>query len=158
MTGVVVDGRDPSTPALRASAQDDGGATLPRVPPTISLAIVNARVRTGDALRPWAEAIAIEGDRIAAVGSSAEVRKLARQATIIDAGGALVTSWRALPTASADDTVPHDVEQAPHTLSRGMPANLVLMDRAVPTEAPAPVGEAGVRLTIVAGRIVHDVR
>jgi predicted amidohydrolase YtcJ len=128
------------------------------VPPPISLAIVNARVRTGNPARPWAEAIAIEGDRIAAVGSSAEVRKLARQATIIDAGGGLVTSWRALPTASTDDPAPHGVEQAPPTLTRGMPANLVLMEQGVPTEAPAPVGRAGVRLTIVAGRIVHDAR
>jgi len=57
----------------------------------ISLAIVNARVWTGDARRPWADAVAVDGAHIAAVGSSAEVRKLAGSgARIIDAHGAMV--------------------------------------------------------------------
>jgi predicted amidohydrolase YtcJ len=57
----------------------------------ITLAIVNARVWTGDARHPWADAVAVEGNRIAAVGSSAEVRKLAgAQARVIDARGAMV--------------------------------------------------------------------
>lgn len=56
-----------------------------------SLAVVNARVWTGDTRRPWADAIAIEGERIAAVGSSAEVRKLVGQGTrVIDARGMMV--------------------------------------------------------------------
>ena len=56
----------------------------------ISLVIVNARVWTGDPRRPWADAVAIDGDRIAAVGSSAEIRKLAGSARVIDAKGAMV--------------------------------------------------------------------
>lgn len=57
----------------------------------ISLAIVNARVWTGDLRRPWADAVAVEGAHIAAVGSSAEIRKLAgNSARIIDAHGAMV--------------------------------------------------------------------
>ena len=57
----------------------------------ISLAIVNARVWTGDARRPWADAVAVDGARIAAVGSSAEVRKLVGANTrLIDAHGAMV--------------------------------------------------------------------
>ncbi len=56
----------------------------------ITLAVVNARVWTGDARRPWADAIAVRGDRIAAVGSSAEIRKLARDVTPIDAKGQMV--------------------------------------------------------------------
>ncbi|MCL4213266.1 MAG: amidohydrolase [Gemmatimonadales bacterium] len=56
----------------------------------VSFVIVNARVWTGDPRRPWADAIAIEGDRIAAVGSSAEIRKLAGTARVIDAKGAMV--------------------------------------------------------------------
>jgi len=57
----------------------------------ISLAIVNARVWTGDARRPWADAVAVDGAHIAAVGSSAEVRKLAGAGTrVIDAHGAMV--------------------------------------------------------------------
>ena len=58
----------------------------------ISLAIVNARVWTGDAKRPWAEAVAVRGDKIASVGSSAAIRKLADKNTrIVDAHGGLVT-------------------------------------------------------------------
>jgi predicted amidohydrolase YtcJ len=57
----------------------------------ISLAIVNARVWTGDLRRPWADAVAVEGAHIAAVGSSAEIRKLAGAgARVIDARGAMV--------------------------------------------------------------------
>ncbi len=57
----------------------------------ISLAIVNARVWTGDARRPWADAVAVDGAHIAAVGSSAEIRKLAGAgARVIDAHGAMV--------------------------------------------------------------------
>jgi predicted amidohydrolase YtcJ len=57
----------------------------------VSLAVVNARVWTGNPQRPWADAIAARGDTIAAVGSSAEVKKVAGEgARIIDAKGAMV--------------------------------------------------------------------
>lgn len=56
----------------------------------VTLAVVNARVWTGDARRPWADGIAVRGERIAAVGSSAEIRKLARDAEVIDAQGQMV--------------------------------------------------------------------
>lgn len=56
----------------------------------VNVVIVNARVWTGDARRPWADAVAIEGDHIRAVGSSAEVMKLAGGARVIDAKGAMV--------------------------------------------------------------------
>lgn len=57
----------------------------------VSLAVVNARVWTGDVRRPWADAIAVRGERLAAVGSSAEVRKLAGTAArVVDARGAFV--------------------------------------------------------------------
>jgi len=62
---------------------------MPASPP--SLAVVNARVWTGDPARPWADAVAITGDRIAMVGSSAEVRKTTTSATtVIDARGMMV--------------------------------------------------------------------
>jgi len=58
----------------------------------VDLAIVNATVYTVDAARPAAEAIAISGDRIVAVGTSAEIKKLAGARTrVIDARGAFVT-------------------------------------------------------------------
>ena len=56
----------------------------------VTLAVVNARIWTGDARRPWAEGVAIRGERLAAVGSSAEVRKLAGSARVIDAQGRMV--------------------------------------------------------------------
>lgn len=55
-----------------------------------SLAIVNARVWTADSTRPWAEAVAVNGDTIIAVGSSAEIRKLGA-ARVIDAKGGMVS-------------------------------------------------------------------
>ena len=75
------------------AAMSATAACAPPRPPTapISLAVVNARVWTGDARRPWADAIAVSGERIAAVGSSAEVRKLATAETrVIDAAGGMI--------------------------------------------------------------------
>lgn len=57
----------------------------------VTLAIVNARVWTGDATRPTADAVAVSGQRIAHVGTTAEVRAMAGTARVIDAGGQLVT-------------------------------------------------------------------
>ena len=52
----------------------------------ITLAIVNARVWTGNTRKPWADAFAVSGDTIVAVGSSAEVKKLTSASTrVIDA-------------------------------------------------------------------------
>jgi predicted amidohydrolase YtcJ len=53
------------------------------------LALVNGRVYTADSSRPWSEALAITGDRLTAVGTTAEIRALARASTrIIDLKGA----------------------------------------------------------------------
>ncbi|MDQ3134493.1 MAG: amidohydrolase [Acidobacteriota bacterium] len=55
------------------------------------LVIINANVRTMDGQRPAAEAVAIYGNRIAAIGTTEEVRRLAGAETkMIDARGALV--------------------------------------------------------------------
>jgi len=70
----------------RDSASRDTGASSGPV----TLAVVNARVWTGDSTRPWAEALAVRGDRIAMVGSSAAVRKASANARVIDAGGQMV--------------------------------------------------------------------
>ena len=50
--------------------------------------VVNARIATGDPRRPWADALLMEGDRVIAVGSSAELRKRAPTAEVMDARGA----------------------------------------------------------------------
>jgi predicted amidohydrolase YtcJ len=56
-----------------------------------TLAVVNARVWTGDAKHPWADAIAVNGERITLVGTSAAVKKAASATTrVIDAKGMMV--------------------------------------------------------------------
>jgi predicted amidohydrolase YtcJ len=67
------------------STNDTGVASGP-----VTLAVVNARVWTGDTARPWADGMAIRGDRIASVGSSAAIRKAAGTARVIDAKGQMV--------------------------------------------------------------------
>ncbi|MGE0463275.1 MAG: amidohydrolase, partial [Vicinamibacterales bacterium] len=68
----------------------------PRSESTVTLAIVNARVWTGDAARPSAEAVAVSGDRIVAVGTNDEIRRAAGLSAgaseragleLVDAGG-----------------------------------------------------------------------
>ena len=55
------------------------------------LLIVNATIHTMDSSRPNAEAVAILGDRIVAVGTDQDIRKLAGARTrVIDAGKQLV--------------------------------------------------------------------
>jgi predicted amidohydrolase YtcJ len=72
--------------------------TMPTVPAGVlraqqasrppDLVLTNGRVYTLDAARPWAEAIAIDGTRIAAVGTTAEIRAMAGPATrLIDLRG-----------------------------------------------------------------------
>jgi len=85
-------------------------------PSSSDLVIINARVFTGDASRPWAEAIAITGERIAAVGASADVRSAAAAgARIIDAGGRLL-----IP--GLDDAHTHVGAQPGGTALEGPPA------------------------------------
>ena len=56
-----------------------------------TLIIINAKVHTMDPAKPTAEAIAVHGNRIVAVGSVTEIRKLAGAGTeVLDAGGKLV--------------------------------------------------------------------
>jgi predicted amidohydrolase YtcJ len=58
---------------------------------SVDLLLVNGRVYTVDSARPWADAVAISGERIVAVGSSAELRPLAGPATrVIDLRGQFV--------------------------------------------------------------------
>lgn len=53
--------------------------------------VINARIVTMDPLQPAAQALAISGGRVAALGSDGDIRALAtRQTRVIDAGGRLV--------------------------------------------------------------------
>jgi predicted amidohydrolase YtcJ len=56
-----------------------------------SLCLLNARVFTGDRTRPWAEAVAVGGTRITAVGTQAEARAVCgRRARVIDCEGGTI--------------------------------------------------------------------
>jgi predicted amidohydrolase YtcJ len=59
--------------------------------PVITLALVNGRIWTADPARREAEAVAVAGDRIVAVGTSAEIRARAGSAEVIDLAGGFVT-------------------------------------------------------------------
>jgi hypothetical protein len=62
------------------------------------LAVVNARIRTGDPRRPWADALVVDGDSVVFVGSSAEARKLAGADTrVIDAQGTALVAPAGMP-------------------------------------------------------------
>ena len=54
------------------------------------LVLTNGRVFTGDPAKPWAEAVAIAGERIVAVGSAAEILAKAGKANTVDLGGRLL--------------------------------------------------------------------
>jgi hypothetical protein len=58
----------------------------------ITQVVVNGRIWTGEAAQPWAEAMAISGDRLAVVGTNEEVRAaaLAQDVATLDARGRLV--------------------------------------------------------------------
>lgn len=57
-------------------------------PPTTL--VIYGRVWTGDSTKPWAQAVAVSGDRIVAVGDSGTVAKLAGQSTEVISRAALV--------------------------------------------------------------------
>jgi predicted amidohydrolase YtcJ len=82
-----------------------------RTQPAADLALINSRIWTGDKSRPWADALASRGERIIAVGSTDDVRKLTNSKTrIIDLQGKL-----ALPGFIDDHT--HFIIGGSHLLS-----------------------------------------
>ena len=77
-------------PGLLASPS----ASPPTPPPAespLTMGIVNARIWTGNPRQPWAEAIALRGDRIALVGSSAAIERALHGIQPLDAHGQMVT-------------------------------------------------------------------
>jgi predicted amidohydrolase YtcJ len=105
-----------------------------------ALAIVNARVWTGDPRRPWADAVFLRAGRIEAVGSSAEVRKRAGAATkVIDAKGLVIQH----PRQSG-------------VLAPGASADLILVARPLGDVGRGAPSDAEIVLAIESGRIVTD--
>ena len=57
----------------------------------MDIAILSARIFTGDPARPWAEAMCLRDDRVVAVGSNAEVKGVcSREAQVFEFPGRLV--------------------------------------------------------------------
>ena len=132
-------------------------STQPASSSPITLAVVNARIWTGNPRRPWADALAVRGDRLAAVGSSAEVRKLAGAgARVVDAMGQMVVPGFA---DSHVDDLPDGFRLASderRMLDRGRPANFVILDRDLGRVPPEAMREARVSMTVIGGRVVYE--
>ena len=120
-------------------------------PAPADLAFVNARVFTGVAGAPWADALAVRGDRVIAVGTSDAIRKQTAATTrIIDAAGRLVipgiNDAHAHPGASPDYTPlggPPAFEQDPSL------DEVIARVKTAAAKAPAGgwlVGEIGARV------------
>lgn len=64
-------------------------------PPPASLVVTGARIWTGDEDRPWAEALAVRGDTIVAVGTDAEIAPLIGDRTdvVLESGAMLVPGF-----------------------------------------------------------------
>src|SRR5918993_1623923 len=73
--------------ALAAVACSRQPSPTPGKPGTV--AIVNARIWTGDDAQPWAQALVIDGATLALVGTQENARK-ANAAQVVDAGGRLI--------------------------------------------------------------------
>ena len=77
--------------AVIASAWQLPSSQTPQSAPP-DLILVNGRVYTLDSARPWAEAVAVRGDRIVGVGASAGIRQTAGSSTrVIDVKGAFIS-------------------------------------------------------------------
>src|SRR5262249_24141502 len=87
--------------------------------------LTNGKIWTGDSQRPWAEAVKIEGNRIVAVGTAAEI---GRDGTVIDLKGRLA--------------VPGFIDNHTHFISGGFELSSVqLRDAATPQEFARRIGE-----------------
>jgi predicted amidohydrolase YtcJ len=112
-----------------------------------ALILTNGKIWTGDPGRPYAEAVIIEGNRIAAVGTSADIGKLATSdARTIDLRGRLA--------------VPGFIDNHTHFIDGGMEISRVyLRDAATPQEFARRIGEyakrAGPGKWIVGGEWDH---
>ena len=94
-----------------------------------NLVLINGKVWTGDREAPFVEAVATEGNRIVAAGTTAAVREAApRQARTIDLAGRLV--------------VPGFIDNHTHFLDGGFQLSRVsLRDAATPEEFARRIGE-----------------
>ncbi len=112
-----------AAPLLSTLASRPGNAAMPNTAPTGDLILVNAKVTTLDRANPQASAIAIRDGRFLAVGTEAEVRAAAPQATVIDAKGRRV--------------IPGLIDSHMHIIRGGLNYNMELRWDGVPSLADA---------------------
>src|SRR5262245_34533708 len=87
--------------------------------------LTNGKIWTGDAQRPWAEAVRIEGNTIVAVGSAGEI---GRDGNVIDLKGRLA--------------VPGFIDNHTHFIEGGFELSRVhLRDAATPQEFARRIGD-----------------
>src|SRR5688572_8576155 len=106
-----------------------------------ALALVNGRICTRDAQRPWVDAVLVREGRVVALGSSAELRKRAgKDAIVVDAKGLLVIPLR--PEGK---------------LAAGEAADLAVVDVGhLSGEPPPTFEEQSIVLIIEQGRVLLD--
>lgn len=121
------------------------------------LVLRNGRIFTGDQARPWAEAVAIRGDRIVAVGSEAEVAKLTGpQTRVIDLGGRM-----AMPGINDAHDHPGDTPLGVEARTRRPPMadpSLAELAEAVAKAAPQTPPAAWISLTAGPGSMADTTR
>ena len=147
-------------------------------PAPVTLAVVNARVWTGDSRQPWAEAIAVSGDEIAAVGLGSEIRKrLAADTHVINAHGQMVVpgfidshihfidGWVPEQKITVEDALraytsgaayAEFAESRKGTLERGKLADFVILDRDLTRIPPETIRDVKVVMTVVGGKVVYE--
>jgi predicted amidohydrolase YtcJ len=77
--------------ALPSASLAQRAAAARAVPPQADVVLLDGKVFTADSTHLWAEAVAISGERIVAVGTSAEVRRwVGAKTNVIDLGGRVV--------------------------------------------------------------------
>jgi predicted amidohydrolase YtcJ len=102
--------------------------STPDAPETADLVITDARVWTGNAEQPWAEAVASRGDTIIAVGSNIEIGSLIGEETeVVSVPGSML--------------VPGFIDTHVHFIASGSGlASVQLRDAATPAEFAARIG------------------
>lgn len=103
--------------------------SAPDSPAPATLVVLDARIWTGDAEQPWAEALASRGDRIVAVGDRSEIEKLVGAATrVLSVPGSML--------------VPGFIDTHVHFISSGAGlASVQLRDAATPEEFAQRIGD-----------------
>ena len=112
-----------ASPLMSTLASRTGNAAMPNTATTGDVILVNAKVTTLDRANPQASAIAIRDGRFLAVGTEAEVRAAAPQATMIDAMGRRV--------------IPGLIDSHMHIIRGGLNYNMELRWDGVPSLADA---------------------